>query len=183
MRMMKSNRRGKESDKILLEVIRRYSGLSQYELARKLKWNFGRVDSSVRRLLKSRKVFLRVIERSGRKVNLVYPIENIPSNLIEVPSELLKVSNPIWNNQAFFYALDNSTIGVSGCEMAEWKEISCFLEKVNIHETKGARVFKIPESFWKFYNLERKHRVVSLNGNNLLVTISGDIVEEKKYPS
>ena len=183
MRTIQSNRRGKESDKILLKVIRCYSGLSQYELARKLKWNFGRVDSSVRRLLKSRKVFLRVIERSGRKVNLVYPIENIPSNLIEVPSELLKVSNPIWNNQAFFYALDNSTIGVSGCEMAEWKEISCFQEEVPIKRENGQLVFQIPEKFLRFYNFERKHRVVSVNGDNLLLTVSGDIIEEKSYPS
>ena len=26
-------------------------------------------------------------------------------------------------------------------------------------------------------------RVVSINGNNLLITVAGDIVEEKKYPS
>jgi len=44
-------------------------------------------------------------------------------------------------------------------------------------------VFQIPEKFWRFYNLERKHRVVSVNGNNLLVTVSGDIGEEKRYPS
>jgi hypothetical protein len=31
--------------------------------------------------------------------------------------------------------------------------------------------------------MQRKHRIVSINGNNILVTISGDIVEEKKYPS
>jgi hypothetical protein len=31
--------------------------------------------------------------------------------------------------------------------------------------------------------MERKHRVISVNGNNLLVTVSGDIVEEKRYPS
>jgi len=41
----------------------------------------------------------------------------------------------------------------------------------------------IPEKFWRFYNLERKHRVISVNGNNILVTVSRDIVEEKKYSS
>ena len=42
---------------------------------------------------------------------------------------------------------------------------------------------EIPEKFWRFYKLDRKHRAVSINGNNLLITVSGDIVEEKKYPS
>jgi hypothetical protein len=31
--------------------------------------------------------------------------------------------------------------------------------------------------------MERRHRVVSVNGNTILVTVSGEIVEEKKYPS
>jgi len=34
-----------------------------------------------------------------------------------------------------------------------------------------------------FYNWQRKHRVGSMNGNNILMTISRNIVEEKKYPS
>ena len=184
MRKIESNKRGKESDRILLEVLRDYPGLSQYEYARKLKWNSGHVDSSVRRLLKSKKVFLRVIERNGRRVNLVYPKEYAPSDIIEVPSQLLKIGNPVWDNQAFFYALNSYTIGISGHEISEWKEISCFLESVSIIRDKDEKpVIRIPENFSRFYNLDRKHRVVSINGNNLLVTICGDIVEEKNYPS
>ena len=120
---VKRNKRGKESDEILMKIIREYPGLSQYELARKLKWSFGRVDSSVRRLMKLNKVFLRVVERNGRRVNLVYPKDKKPSTFLEVPMELLEVGNPIWNDKAYFYALDSSTIGVSGSEMLEWKEI------------------------------------------------------------
>ncbi len=183
MRKANQNKRGKESDRILLEVIKNYSGLSQYELARKLKWNSGHVDSSVRRLLRSKKAFLRVIERNGRRVNLVYPKEQTSLNLIEVPTELLKIANPIWDQSAFVYALDNSTIGISGHEVSEWKEISCFLEQIPVQKTEGKMFLEIPESFLRFYNLARKHRVVSINGNNLLITVSGDIVEEKRYPS
>jgi len=183
MMKMERNKRGKETDKILLGAIKEYPGLSQYELARKLNWHSGHVDSSVRRLLKSNKAFLMVVERNGRRVNLVYPENQKPSNFIEVPSKLLKVGNPTWSDQALFYALDNSTIGISGHEMHEWKEISCFIEEVPIKRDNGRLLFKIPENFWRFYNLDRKHRVVSINGNNLLITVSGDIVEEKKYPS
>jgi len=35
--IIKRNKRGKESDEMLLEVIEKYPGFSQYELARKLK--------------------------------------------------------------------------------------------------------------------------------------------------
>ena len=114
---------------------------------------------------------------------MVYPEEQKPSNLIEIPSELLEISNPIWNDRAFFYALDNTTIGISGSEKKEWQEISSLQENVPIQKN-GENIFlQIPEAFWRFYHLDRKHRVVSINENNLLVTIAGDIVAEKKYPS
>jgi len=176
------NKRGKESDETVLDIIKNSPGLSQYELASKLKWSSGHVDGSIRRLLKANKIFIRIIERNGRRVNLVYPEEKKPSNLIEVPSELLEVSNPSWSDQAFFYALDSSTIGVSGYETPEWGEISCFTRNVPITRDNEKYVLNIPEEFWRFYNLDRKHRVVSINGNNILITVSGDIVEEKRYP-
>ncbi len=180
---LEGNRRGRESDKTLLQVINDYPGLSQYELARKLRWHSGRVDSAVRRLLKSNKVFLMIVERNGRRVNLVHPEEQRLSNLIEVPSNLLELSNPVWTDQAFFYALDNTTIGISGSKIEEWKEISQFHEQIPLQKTGSKIILQIPETFWKFYHLDKKHRVVSINGNNLLVTVAGDIVEKKKYPS
>jgi len=183
MRELKRNVRGRESDEILLDIVEKHPGLSQYELGKKLKWNAGRVDGSIRRLLNAGRIFVRVLERSGRRVNLVYPKDEKPLNIIEVPSELLRPGNPIWSEHAFVYALDNSTIGISGREMPAWEEISCFLQRIPLKETDGKMVLQIPEKFWRFYNLARKHRVVSVNGNNLLITVSGDIVEEKKYPS
>lgn len=183
MREIKRNKRGKESDEFLLDIIKKYPGLSQYELGRKLKWSSGRVDGSIRRLLSANKIFIRVLERNGRRVNLVYPKDQKPLSIIEVPTELLNTSNPIWNECAFVYALDSSTIGISGHEIPEWEEIACFLEKIPLQKTEGKTILQIPETFWRFYNLERKHRVVSLNGNNLLITVSGDIIEEKRYPS
>lgn len=189
MNKVKGNKRGKRSDEILLEVIEKHPSLSQYELSRKLRWSSGRVDGSVRRLLKSNKIFLRVIERNGRRVNLVYPKEQKPAKIIEVPSELLEGGNPVWRDEAFFYALDSSTIGISGRDIEEWRDISCFAETVHLRREsarahrEGRTLLPIPENFWRFYNLDRKHRVVSINGNNLLVTVSGDIIEDRNYPS
>jgi hypothetical protein len=183
MKKIKRNVRGKESDEILLETIKNFPGLSQYELGKKLKWNSGRVDGSIRRLLNEGRILMRVLERNGRRVNLVYPKEQKPVNVIEIPTQLLKTSNPLWDEYAFVYALDSSTIGISGREIPEWEEISCFLEKIPIQTAEGKMVLKIPEKFWRFYNMERKHRVVSINGNNILITISGNIIDAKRYPS
>jgi N12 class adenine-specific DNA methylase len=179
----KRNKRGKESDKILLEAIKKYPGLSQYELAKKLRWPSGHIDGSIRRLLNANEIFIRVLERNGRRVNLVYPKDQKPSNIIEVPIDLLRRGNPIWSESAFIYALDSSTIGISGEEMPEWEEISCFSEKIPIRKGAETAVLQIPEKIVRFYNMERRHRVVSINGNTILATVSGEIIKEKKYPS
>ena len=182
-RPLKRNKRGRESDEVLFKFIKEYPGLSQYELAKKLKWPSGRVDGAIRRLLNEGRIVIKVLERNGRRVNLVYPEDLKPTNVIEVPEELLHVGNPTWLDSAFIYALDSTTIGISGHEMREWGEISCFLKEIPIEKDKGKLVLKVPDNFKRFYNWDRKHRVVSINGNNILITISGNIVEEKNYPS
>jgi len=96
------------------------------------------VDGSVRRLLRAKEIVLRIIERNGRKVNLVYPKDARafkPKKQIEVPLELSKIGNPTLNEQAFFYALDDSTIGIARHRIEEWNEISCFTERTS-HKNK-----------------------------------------------
>jgi hypothetical protein len=183
MQELTRNKRGRESDKLLLETIKDYPGLSQYELAKKLGWQSGRVDGAIRRIVNENLIVIKSIERNGRVVNLVYPKDSKPSNIIEVPANLLQVGNPTWLDSAFVYALDSTTIGIAGNEMPEWNEISCFTEKTPIKRNKEKIILQIPEKFSRFYNIERKHKIVSLNGNNILITISGNIIEEKKYPS
>lgn len=186
--MPKKTIKGENTDQILLKVIRDYPGLSQYELGKKIKWTIGRVDGAVRRLLNSKEVYVTVIERNGRRVNLVYPKDQKPSDVIEVRESLLKTTNPstrsLWQEEAFIYALDNVTIGISGCEIPDWSEAACFNSRIPIERSDDGKVsLRIPERFVNFYNLERKHRVAFLNGNNILVTVSGDIIETKNYPS
>jgi hypothetical protein len=180
---MNKNRTGKESDTALLTVIQQYAGLSQYELGQRLSWNIGKVDGSIRRLLRDRKITIRVLERNGRNVNLVYPSDYKTSDSIEVPAELLQVGNPLWLTSAYVYALDSSTIGISGKETSEWKDIACFQEKIPIQRTSEKITILLPEKIKAFYNMDKKHTVVSVNGNNLLVTVSGTIIEEKNYPA
>lgn len=167
----------------MLDAVKRHSGLSQYELGKHLSWNNGRVDGSIRRLINEGKIVIKVGERKGRHVNLVYPKETKPSNIIEIPTELLQVGNPTWSNSAYVYALDNSTIGVSGKEMEEWNEIAGFKDGISLKHEEKTISFEIPEKFNRFYDIEQRHKVVSVNGNAILITISGNLVVNKKYPS
>lgn len=176
--------KGRNTDQALLEVVKRYPGLSQYELARKLKWTIGKVDGAIRRLLNSGEIYLRVIARAkGRKVNLVYLKDDKPLEVIEIPEPLLETSNPVWQNEAFIYALDNTTIGISGRPVPDWSEIACFTSRVPLSRSDGKVSLRIPDDFVSFYNLDKKHRSVFVNENNLLVTVSGEIIETKHYPS
>lgn len=180
---VKRNKQGRDSDVIMLNIIKEYAGLSQYELGKELGWNSGRVDGSVRRLVNAGKVVIRVWERNGRYVNLVYPKKNKPSNIIEVPTELLKVGNPTWHESAHIYALDNSTIGIAGEEIEEWNETACFTDIIPLKRSSKKVALRIPEKFKNFYNINQRHKVVSISGNAILVTISGHLVERKKYPT
>ena len=181
MRKTKRNKRGKESDRLLLEAIMEYPGLSIYELAKKLKWTPGRVHGSVGRLLHAQEIFVRVLERNGRQVDLVYPKELEPSNVIKVPAKLLTFGNPRWQEDAFFYALDDSTIGVSGSRVEEWEEVAGFKSKASVRRH-GEEIFlTIPESFVEFYNLDRKVYLTGITGNNLFITISGEIIKTERH--
>lgn len=183
MQQLTKNKRGLESDKLLLDTIKDYPGLSQYELTKKLRWNSGHVDGAIRRLVNENLIVIKGLERNGRLVNLIYPKDSKPSNLIEVPVNLLQFENEEWRDCAFVYALDSTTIGIAGREIPEWKEYACFTEAIHIKKQGEKIVLQIPEKFSGFYNIERKHKAVSVNGNTLLITISGNLIQEKKYPA
>lgn len=152
-----------------------------YELSQEIGWKIGRVDDCVRRLLNTGKIRVEAIERNGRRTNLVFPKSKKSPSLIEVPASLLE--NPHWKNDAFLYALDNVTVGISGGPNADWKDEAFFTERVNLERRREKISLNFPERFPKFYHLDEKHKTVALNGDNILVTVSGDIIESKKYPA
>ena len=183
MQQLTRNKRGLKSDKLLLETIKDYPGLSQYELSKKLGWQSGRVDGAIRRLVNENVITIKSLERNGRQTNLVYLKDRRSANVIEVPANLLLAENDSWLHWAFAYALDSTTIGIAGCEIPEWNEISCFTEKIPIAKTEEKIILRLPEKFCRFYNIERRHKVTSINGKSILITITGNIIEEKKYPA
>ena len=103
-------------------------------------------------------------------------------DLIEVPANMLNSNYGVWRDLAYVYALDSTTIGVAGTEMPEWKDYACFTSTTPIEKQNETIILRIPPKFTAFYNVERKHKVVTLNSNTLLITITGNLIEEKKYP-
>jgi hypothetical protein len=179
------NRRGKESDNLLLQAIIMYPGLSEYELAKRLEWRSGKTDGSIRRLLNQGLITINHTERGGRIVNLIYPKQTLypretkPPNTIEIPAKLLQPDSGGWGKGAFIYALDSNTIGIAGAEKPEWKESAAFTGEILLRREKDKMVFEIPEKFSRFYGIGRKHTAASVNGNAVLITISGNTIEEK----
>ena len=183
MQELTRNKRGLQSDKLLIETINNHPGLSQYELAKRLDWPSGKVDGAIRRLVNQNQILIKSTQRNGRLVNLIYAKDHKPPNVIEVPISLLQIDNRTWLDSAYVYALDSTTIGIAGSEMSEWKGIACFTETTPIKKDKETLVLQIPERFNRFYNIANKHKVVTVNGNAILITITGNIINEKKYPA
>jgi hypothetical protein len=183
------NRRGKQTDNLLLQTTIMYPGLSQYEIAKQLGWPSGRVDGAVRRLVNQKLITINRAERNGRTLNLIYPKDTLyprntkPQDTIEVPANLLRLENGEWKNTAFAYALDSTTIAIASHEKPEWKENVAFTAEIPIRSEKRKVVLTMPEKFTRFYNIGKKQTAITINDNSILITISGNIVEAKKYPA
>lgn len=170
-------------DDTLLHLIRTNPGLSLYELSKLLGWTIGKTDGTLRRLNNAGKIQITSIERNGRLVTLVYPREHKAKDILEVPKRLLVVGNPLWKDTGHLYALDNSTIGITGEPLKQWRKISCFHEKVPLRNNEDRFSLRIPDRFVSFYNLNAKHFTKTVNGNRIILTIDGTIVGRRPYPA
>jgi len=168
---------------MLLTTIRKEPGLSLYELGQVMRWSNGKVDGSLRRLLNERKIVINAIERNGRPVHLAYPKQRLPYNIVEIPKSLLNLGNPTWKDVAFFYALDNLSLGITGKRFPDWERVSSFSGKAKLLNKKDRFVVTIPEKFANFYRLSEKHLTKSIADNNVLLTIDGTIIESMAYPA
>lgn len=166
-----------------------HPGLSQYEIAKQLGWQSGKVNGAVRRLVNQKLITINRAERNGRVVNLIHPKENLnptdtkPQDTIEVPANLLRLENGEWTNIAFVYALDSTTIAIASREKPEWKENAAFTAEIPVRREKRKVVLKMPEKFSHFYGIGKKYKTTTVNVNSIVIVISGNIVEAKKYPS
>jgi hypothetical protein len=164
-------------------LVNKSPGLSLYQLSRRTRWSLGKVDGAVSRLVNAKTLFVVVGEQNGRKQSQVFPAEYRPTAKISVPIGLLQSSNPTWLDQAFVYALDNNTIGVTGESLSEWEKIAKFAAKIPITRIKEHITFTIPHEFISFYQLETRFFTKAVSANNVLISVGAPIQERRPYPS
>lgn len=168
---------GEETDRILLQVIRENPRLSLYELALEVGWGVGKVDGSVKRLLKEGRVKEEYFVRNGRRVKLVSSVEFKPSSdVFDIPKDVVD-SDFSWRGEVFVYGLDRLTIGVSGRVVEEWEERAFMKARVPVKEGEKSFVFVLPREFVDFYALERTITGVSIVGDVVLITMEGKMTE------
>jgi hypothetical protein len=179
MEAVSHTRKGTIANEEMLNIIKNDPGLSKYEISKELGWTMGKTDGAIGRLLELGKIFIKEIERDGRSLKLVYPDYLVPSDTISIPESEIEAGNPAWSDDAYFYALDSETIGISSKKFDIWSEISLFRKKHQIKHENGDILIELPQDFKNFYKLNEKHYSVSINANNILVTITGKIISTK----
>lgn len=168
------------TDNELRETVYANPGLSLYELSRKLGWSIGRVDGSVKRLIDNSDARIRLVERGGRRVNLVFPASSEPDDEINVPVKVLGESSQNWGNSAIVYALDSETIGVSSKFNEQWERKASFRNRAPVTREGDNLKIVLPDEVKSFYKLEGKDIDVKIESSNVVIITSGKIVEIKK---
>ena len=168
------------TDNELREAVNSFPGLSLYELSRKLGWSIGRVDGSVKRLIGTDDAHLQLIERSGRRVNLVFPAGSDSGDEISIPVDILDKGAKIWGNSAIVYALDSETIGVSGGFNEEWERKASFRNRAPVTRDGDNLIIALPDNVKSFYKLDNRQIDVKIESSNVIIITSGKIVENKK---
>jgi hypothetical protein len=86
-------------------------------------------------------------------------------------------------DEAYVYALDHHTVGIAGEPLPQWQKIARFMSTVRIRRDDGGLHLTIPKEFVGFYHLDSHYFTKTLNANNILVTVGGQVVQSKAYPS
>ncbi len=165
------------TDEELRDTVNAHPGLSMYELSRKLGWSIGRVDGSVKRLIRGNEAHLRLVERDGRRVNLVFPDSSNVGDEITVSME--ELGSQKWGSNAIVYALDSETIGVSGVFNEKWERKASFRNRAPVTREGDNLKIVLPDEVKSFYKLDSKHIEVKIESSNVVIVTSGKIVDKK----
>lgn len=163
---------GMSTDMRVLEAIRQSPGISMYHVAKVLQYALGRVDGSVNRLQNREEIDTRYILRDGRIVKELYPKGFVQESKpeIKIDSDLLD-SPDDWREQAFVYALDRMTIGITPLESHEWSSKAFAKEIVGVSKSSGFFLVNIPPRLEEFYVWNNSDSEISVVGNDVLVTL------------
>jgi len=179
-------KQAEETDRVLLDFLSGKPGaLSLYQLAQEIGWSIGRVQKSVERLTKKGLVTYRRAFLGGRSLKLIVPtrmrlvlesstVLKKPSNVeVAIPADI--VDGECWGEDAFLYALDRTSLGISSREERKWHESSLFESEVSLRKEEDAFMVKVPEKVSRFYRLYMSDYEVSASpkGNKVIISIDG----------
>lgn len=170
------HRRGRRTDKIVLEFVRRNSGLTIRQIAKELNFSIGRVDGSINRLLKAGKVRVEHSLRRGILIKKVFGIRYRPKpkDLVEIPMDI--IDEELWEKTIKVYALSRSTIGISSLEREEWDKRSLAKEEIKIKKEHKKFKFRLPKKLSEFYELENSETSLSALNDLALLTVESTIL-------
>ena len=177
-------KQAEETDRVLLDFLSRKPGaLSLYQLAQEMGWSIGRVQKSVERLTKKGLVTYRRAFLGGRSLKLIVPTrmrsDLEPSTVLRkhsdvevaVPADI--VDSECWGEDAFLYALDRTSFGISSREERKWHESCLFESEVSLRKEEDVFMVKMPEKVYRFYRLYMSDYEVSASpkGNKVIISI------------
>jgi len=175
-----------KTDNALLDFLRKKPGASSlYQIAQEIGWSIGRVQKSIDRLLKKGLVTYKRAFLGGRSLKLIIPTK-IETNLqpmfvlrkpsdveIAIPTDM--VDSRYFQENAFLYALDRVSFGISACQERKWRESSLFETKVPIKREENAIVLRVPDKISRFYLLPMTSYEISASPkrNKVIVSVGG----------
>jgi len=179
-------KQAEKTDKALLDFLTKKPGASSlYQIAQEIGWSIGRVQKSIERLLKKGLVMYKRAFLGGRSLKLIIPAK-VEANLrpsfvlrkpsdaeIAIPSDM--IDSECWRENAFLYALDRMSFGISSRRESKWHESSLFEAKVPVRKEESAVVVKIPEKTSRFYLLYMTDYEISASPkrNKVIVSVGG----------
>jgi len=167
---------GDATDAGIKEIIDKFPGLSLYEIQKIAGSSLGLVDGSIRRLEKNGIVRVRHVLRGGRSTKQVFSSAYLQTNLSQVKLDKEAFSNPdAWENTAYLYALNRSSIGVSPTREPEWESKAVFEARTEIKKDKRSIIFEIPAKFRDFYLWENSKMDISVIDELVLLNLITEI--------
>jgi len=163
-------------EKKLLLLVKKSPGLSAYDLSLKIGKPPSTVHSAIKRMTRKGELVTKSILRKTGKITLLYPEGySFPDNtLVEIPREVVHVRNPSWLN-AFIYALNSESIGISGEPVPEWESNCLWKEQAKVDRERKELLVKLPEKIANFYQVEKKEIMQVFLNNKTLLTIIGTV--------
>jgi len=173
----------KKTDSALLDFLKKKPGaLSLYQIAREIGWSIGRVQKSIDRLLKKGLVTYKRAFLGGRSLKLIIPAKmeadlqpvfvlRKPSD-VEIAVSTDMIEGELLQENAFLYALDRVSFGISSRREKKWHESSLFEAKVPVRKEENAIVLKIPKRISRFYLLPMTSYEISASPKRNKVIVS-----------